>query len=212
MDLSVLTQPGTVTAEWKAVIPNAGFGGNLFSARNSHTVCTYESRMYLFGGFYHNIQAGGAYTNDCNNPAVQCTWFNDLWKWTPPYGVPGPVANTWQQVQPASNVVPAPRAGHVAHFLEDSRMLVFGGYGVNNAPLNDLWQFTEHDMIWTKLEPGVCLFTFGGFRPCFCFALCGWLFTFPSSPTSRSAAGSRPPALTTPLGAHIVRVFSVPPR
>jgi N-acetylneuraminic acid mutarotase len=57
----------------------------------------------------------------------------------------------WENVEPKSNVIPEPRAGHSCSIYNDG-LYVFGGKDDDNNKLNDLWCFDLKSYIWKEIK------------------------------------------------------------
>jgi len=133
-DTSVLYNGGTATT-WKK------YSSTGPSPRNSHSMMADGGKLWLFGGFFHDISTG---TNvNCLSPAYGCTWYNDLWS----YSVKD---DKWTQLKPSNP--PPKRSAHSAELIGD-RMIVFGGQASDTLPLNDLWSYSITRNEWTQLKP-----------------------------------------------------------
>ena len=60
----------TGAACWLQITPNDAPG--MFAKRNSFSLDVYGSGVILFGGFWHDIAAGGSFSG-CS-PTVKCIW------------------------------------------------------------------------------------------------------------------------------------------
>jgi len=84
---------------WSNPVFNAGP-----APRNSHSVVSFGGELYLFGGFYHDVNAG--LSVQCNLASHGCQWFNDLWKYSP-------TSKLWSLVNP-QGALPNRRSEHSA--------------------------------------------------------------------------------------------------
>ena len=146
-------------ATWYSIIPQNTQG--MPPPRNSFSWDFAGHSTFLFGGFYHNVQNVGPWT-DCTNPAVdQCIFFNDLWMFRP--GNPGtgivPLTGNggWTQITGVTSqtgVLPLGRYGHASGILAD-QLYIFGGTSQSNGvltSLNDLWAFNIPSQEWGQVQ------------------------------------------------------------
>jgi galactose oxidase-like protein len=123
---SASAAPPDVTVTWTRLSPT-GVGP---VARQGHTwtVDPGEAVAYLFGG-----QAG---------PDAGST-LGDLWAYD--LG-----ADAWERV-PVAGPAPPPRSRHVAAWLDGVGLVIVGGRGADDRPLDDAWRFDPNAGAWQPL-------------------------------------------------------------
>jgi len=94
------------------------------SARRGHSAVSWRGKLVLFGG-----TDGQHRYND--------TWVLDVS--VPAGGSTRQLLATWTELQVNADVRPAHRMGHTGSLVGDS-LYVFGGWGMSDAPINDLWK------------------------------------------------------------------------
>lgn len=96
----------------------------------SFVLSSSTSSLLLFGGLYENTRK------------------NDLWKYT------ASGTSQWSQVTPSGSAPPARQSQATAMDQVHSRMLVFGGIGSSDNPLNDVWNLTiAPSLAWSRVLP-----------------------------------------------------------
>ncbi|CAG9313184.1 unnamed protein product [Blepharisma stoltei] len=96
------------------------------SPRKSHSLCSSEAKLYLFGG-----QNGNDY-------------YNDLWELDPEN------PTSWQSIL-TSGDIPSPRSGHASDSQGDL-VVIFGGYD-GTSYLNDLYYLNLITNSWKEVIP-----------------------------------------------------------
>lgn len=206
---------GSVTG-WTSITSNGTVG--LPPPRNTFSWDNMGYDAVMFGGFWHNIAGGGAYT-DCTVQA-QCRYYNDLWIYRPaPVGLaglqPNPLAIGWIQVTVSGSTVPQGRTGHASGILSD-QLFIFGGQGASGW-LSDVWVFNFKSHAWAQVSssgasPGAVSYPTGAFIGSHYFFISSsgtpgsnlWRFdTVPSSGGPGSTTNNNSWMSTAGLGAGI---------
>ena len=127
---------------------------NTLGARRGAAMFSYNSKLYVFGGFssgYHNDL--WEYDSSINQ-----------WRWLKGTAGPGAPAVYGSQGVPASSNLPGGRS-NFAYWLLGNRFYVFGGSGLNatanGGTLNDLWEYDFTTGNWTWLKGSSALFGAG---------------------------------------------------
>ncbi|MCY3410970.1 MAG: hypothetical protein INQ03_04955 [Candidatus Heimdallarchaeota archaeon] len=110
------------SGEWEELKPNSAP-----SARAWHAM-VYNSlnhKVYLFGGV---------------DPEMR---LNDIWEYDFSQ-------NSWTEIYPEYRI-PERSSSPLIFDPSNDRLLLFGGYGLNDQKLNDMWEFSISDYNWTRI-------------------------------------------------------------
>ena len=141
---------GTQLITWSELktIPSTPLPGK----RNSHSMVSIGSSMFVYGGFTHDVKNSGPWVY-CNKEEHGCTIYDDLWS----LNVPGTLdyANPniqWIKLTPGGeDGKPEGRWEHDAATIGDE-MYLFGGLTADNTILNDLWAYSKSNNAWRRLK------------------------------------------------------------
>lgn len=127
LDVTGLTNytKGTPPVKWVQAVPNGVAESP--PRRNSHSFSPYGGRVYLFGGFAHDVETAGPWVQ-CS-PSDRCHFYNDVWVLGTPTLAPKVQlrSSPWVALSPAApNGRPEGRYGHSASIVGES-LYIFGG-------------------------------------------------------------------------------------
>jgi hypothetical protein len=136
------------SGKYKWYMPKVlGFKNKFFPVpRESHSCCTYENNIYMFGGLLKhlslkNIEAGKVFSK------------NDLWvlKEISPDVFEWNVICEGKEIDRTDQTYPPPRYGHSSCIVEH-KMFIFGGYDEFEIAYNDLWSYNFNTKEWNKVD------------------------------------------------------------
>ena len=139
----VLPSQGGRPIMWMKLTPESGSP----APRNSHTMVSVGHELIMFGGFSHNIEKSGAWTQ-CP-PEDKCIFYDDVWSLRLPSKIDqGDVE--WKQLAPTDEHRPVGRWWHAASAVGD-RMYVYGGLSSTGVVLSDVWSYSPSVNVWRVL-------------------------------------------------------------
>lgn len=124
---------------------------NIPSARNHTTAWTAaDGTLWMLGGF--GVPATGS-TSGILADLWKFTPSNNQWTWVSGSSAINSISNYGIQGVPNASNAPGARYGAAQWLDGQGRLLLFGGFGYNNAStsghLNDLWRFDPGTSLWT---------------------------------------------------------------